>query len=109
MLSGVFAVLLVGALAGSVGTKSGRDCSGTPCYRSYSRDYDGGCGRRDGYGGCGGYVALVTGPMATTMPVAGPAADPAWFLRNSRWPRRLTGWWSAGATYDWSPFPQEIG
>jgi hypothetical protein len=56
--------------------------------------------------------AVATGgavAMATMVPTAGPVADPPWFLGNSRWPRRLTGWWSAGADYDWSPFPQEIG
>ena len=43
--------------------------------------------------------------MATMVAMAGLAADPP-VSRNSRWPRRLTGW-CAGADYDWSPFPQE--
>jgi hypothetical protein len=58
MLTGVFAVLLVGTLAGSGDPKSGGDCYRTPCYPSYSRDYYGGCGGCSGYGaygGCGGY------------------------------------------------------
>jgi hypothetical protein len=71
MLSGLFAVLLVGTLAGSVEAESGGDCYRASCYPSYSRDYYGGCGRCygygayggcyrgyagcDGYGGCGGY------------------------------------------------------
>jgi hypothetical protein len=54
MLSGLFAVLLVGTLAGSVGAESGRDCYRTSCYPSYSRDYYGGYGY-GAYGGCGGY------------------------------------------------------
>jgi hypothetical protein len=63
MLSGLFAVLLVGTLAGSVGAESGRDCHRTPCYPSYSQDYYGGygygaypgCGGYRGYAGCDGY------------------------------------------------------
>jgi hypothetical protein len=47
--------------------------------------------------------------MVAIVPMAGPAADPTLLTRNSRRPRRLTGWRSAGANYDWSPFPQEIG
>ncbi len=56
MLSGLFAVLLVGTLAGLVGNKSGRDCSCTPCDRSYSRDYYGDAG---GARGTAGAVAIA--------------------------------------------------
>jgi hypothetical protein len=64
MLSGLFAVLLVGTLAGSVETDSGRDCYRTSCYPSYSRDYYG-CGRCYGYGaydGCYRGYAGCDGP-----------------------------------------------
>jgi hypothetical protein len=62
MLTGLFAVLLVGTLAGSVETESRGDCYRTPCYPTYSGDYYasgygayGGCGGYRGYAGCGSY------------------------------------------------------
>src|SRR5215467_7884945 len=48
MVGGLFAVLLFGTLAGSIGPEPRDDCYRTPCHPRYSRDY---CG---GYGECGG-------------------------------------------------------
>lgn len=79
MLSALFAVLMVGTLAGSIEAGSGDGCYRTSCYPTYDRGHYGGCGgynsyagcgdhrgypgyggyggygRYDGYGGCGGY------------------------------------------------------
>ena len=58
MLGAVFAVLMVGTLAGSIESDRGDGCYRTSCYQRYDRDYhDGydvynGCGA---YRGCGGY------------------------------------------------------
>jgi hypothetical protein len=58
MLGAIFAVLMVGTLAGSIESDRGDGCYRTSCYQRYDRDYHGsydaynGCG---GYRGCGGY------------------------------------------------------
>jgi hypothetical protein len=61
MLIAVFAVLMVGTVAGSVEADRGDGCYRTSCYQRYDRDYRGGddaysgCGGYRGYAGCGGY------------------------------------------------------
>jgi hypothetical protein len=58
MLGAIFAVLMVGTLAGSIESDRGDGCYRTSCCQRYDRDYHGsydaynGCG---GYRGCGGY------------------------------------------------------
>jgi hypothetical protein len=62
MVSGILAVLMVGALAGSVDPGPGAGCYGAPCYPRYSGGYYGGCVGCGGYGaynGCGGYRGYV--------------------------------------------------
>ena len=55
MLSGLFAVLIVGTLAGSVEADRGDGCYRAQCYPRYDRGYYAGCGGYRGYAGCGGY------------------------------------------------------
>jgi hypothetical protein len=60
MLVAVFAVLMVGTLAGSVEANRGDGCYRTSCYQKFDRDYHGGDGAYSGcggYRGCGGYDA----------------------------------------------------
>jgi hypothetical protein len=52
MLGAVFAVLMVGTLAGSIEADRGDGCYRTSCYPRYDHDYHGGY---DAYGGCDGY------------------------------------------------------
>jgi hypothetical protein len=52
MLGAIFAVLMVGTLAGSIESDRGDGCYRTSCYQRYDRDYHGGY---DAYNGCGGY------------------------------------------------------
>jgi hypothetical protein len=52
MLVAVFAVLMVGAIAGSVETDRGDGCYRTSCSQRYDRGYHGGY---DAYSGCNGY------------------------------------------------------
>ena len=52
MLGAIFAVLMVGTLAGSIKSDRGDGCYRTSCYQSHNRDYHGGY---DVYNGCGGY------------------------------------------------------
>jgi hypothetical protein len=67
MLVAVFAVLMVGTIAGSVEADRGDGCYRTSCYPRYDRDYHGGdnayggCGGYRGYAGCGGYGACGNG------------------------------------------------
>jgi hypothetical protein len=61
MLGAIFAVLMVGTIAGSIESDRGDGCYRTSCYQRYERDYQGGydvysgCGGSRGYAGCGGY------------------------------------------------------
>jgi hypothetical protein len=61
MLIAVFAVLTVGAIAGSVEVDRGDGCYLTSCSQRYDRDYHGGynpysgCNGNPGCGGYGGY------------------------------------------------------
>jgi hypothetical protein len=52
MLGAIFAVLMVGTLAGPIESDRGDRCYRTSCYQRYDRDYQGGY---DVYNGCGGY------------------------------------------------------
>jgi len=52
MLGAIFAVLMVGTLAGSIESDRRDGCYRTSCYQRYDRDYR---GSNDAYGGCGGY------------------------------------------------------
>jgi hypothetical protein len=64
MLVAVFAVLMVGTLAGSVEADRGDGCYRTSCYQRYDRDYHGGYDAYSGCGGnpgCGGYGACGNG------------------------------------------------
>jgi hypothetical protein len=67
MLVAVFAVLMVGTLAGSVEADRGDGCYRTSCYQRYDRDYHGGDGAYSGCNGyrgdtgCGGYRACGNG------------------------------------------------
>jgi hypothetical protein len=58
MVGGLFAVLLFGTLAGSIGPEPRDDCYRTPCHPRYSRDFCGGygeCGGAGAYGECDSY------------------------------------------------------
>ena len=67
MLVAVFAVLMLGALAGSVEPDRGDGCHRTSCYQRYDRDYHGGgnaytgCNGYRGDAGCGSYGACGNG------------------------------------------------
>jgi hypothetical protein len=67
MLIAVFAVLTVGAIAGSVEIDRGDGCYLTSCSQRYDRDYHGGynaysgCNGNPGCGGYGGYGACGNG------------------------------------------------
>jgi hypothetical protein len=52
MLGAIFAVLMVGTLAGSIESDRGDGCYRPSCNQRYDRDYHGGY---DVYNGCGGY------------------------------------------------------
>jgi hypothetical protein len=67
MLIAVFAVLTMGAIAGSVEVDRGDGCYLTSCSQRYDRDYHGGynaysgCNGYRGDAGCGGYGACGNG------------------------------------------------
>jgi hypothetical protein len=67
MLVAVFAVLMVGAVAGSVEVDRGDGCYRTSCSQRYDRGYHGGydaysgCNGYRGDAGCGGYGACGNG------------------------------------------------
>jgi hypothetical protein len=64
MLIAVFAVLTVGAIAGSVEADRSDGCYRTSCSQRYDRDYHGGYNAYSGCNGnpgCGGYGACGNG------------------------------------------------